>query len=124
MVKTKRYLKINGIQFVVENLLLFGQLRGAVFWPPYVFSSDNFVHRLVQNKTDGKLVEYGSGQSEVTTNQYENIAAFGNAKEGIIYANFSYRFNVVLVVDRCNLCCGFHSITRSHLQITRFIIWY
>lgn len=26
------------------------------------FSSDNFVHRLIQNKTDGKLVEYGSGQ--------------------------------------------------------------
>ena len=25
-------------------------------------SSDNFVHRLIQNKTDGKLVEYGSGQ--------------------------------------------------------------
>lgn len=34
-------------------------------------STDNFVHRLIQNKTDGKLVEYGSGQ-EVRNNGEKN----------------------------------------------------
>lgn len=28
----------------------------------FTSSLDNFVHRLIQNKTDGKLVEFGSGQ--------------------------------------------------------------
>ena len=44
-------------------------------------STDNFVHRLIQNKTDGKLVEYGSGQE--VRNNGENNGTLRAAKEGI-----------------------------------------
>ncbi|XP_068678802.1 BRCA1-associated protein-like isoform X2 [Montipora foliosa] len=38
------------------------------------YSGDNFVHRLIQKKTDGKLVEYGLGQeyTYLLTSQLEN----------------------------------------------------
>ncbi|XP_031570682.1 BRCA1-associated protein-like isoform X2 [Actinia tenebrosa] len=39
------------------------------------YTGDNYVHRLIQNKTDGKLVEYGPAQGQYTyllTNQLEN----------------------------------------------------
>ena len=44
-------------------------------------STDNFVHRLIQNKTDGKLVEYGSGQE--VRNNGENNGTLKATKEGI-----------------------------------------
>ena len=44
--------------------------------PSYVFfDTDNFVHRLIQNKTDGKLVEYGPGQ-QVSRNQFFSIILY------------------------------------------------
>lgn len=37
------------------------------------YTGDNFVHRLIQNKTDGKLVEYGSGQQVMGEEKMDSL---------------------------------------------------
>lgn len=37
------------------------------------YTGDNFVHRLIQNKTDGKLVEYGSGQEVMDEEKMDSL---------------------------------------------------
>lgn len=37
------------------------------------YAGDNFVHRLVQSKTDGKLVEYGSGQEVMDEEKMDSL---------------------------------------------------
>ncbi|XP_020613706.1 BRCA1-associated protein-like [Orbicella faveolata] len=37
------------------------------------YTGDNFVHRLIQNKADGKLVEYGSGQQVMDEEKMDSV---------------------------------------------------